>query len=44
MPGGTTTTATGDHRHKAHIVRTSDGVAHITGADLWSVAFGQGYA
>ena len=44
MPGGTTTTATGDHRHEAHIIRTSDGVAHITAADLGSVAFGQGYA
>lgn len=38
------TSASDRHRYQATIQRTTDGVPHITGRDLGSTIFGQGYA
>ncbi len=42
--GGTSSESAGSGRYRATIVRTTDGVPHITAADMTNVAFGQGWA
>ena len=44
IPSTTTTTTIVPSRYDATIRRTTDGVPHISGADLESVTFGQGWA
>jgi acyl-homoserine-lactone acylase len=41
---GTRSSSAGSGRYRATIVRTTDGVPHITADDLPNVAFGQGWA